>query len=292
MQKLATIAANFLSLLTWASVSIAQDALDSALAKRLTDAVLADGMPELRSFALEHNIKIFSNPNLVGDDLEAFQVTLGAQLSARITFETNEFQVLRLEECGTDLGNYGIPEWVPDDDAVPFGMIDKVRINAAFEGTGIDLQLTSSEAQNLRNFTATDWQIRDAPIHAYPALRALNETLFDLYWSGKTGVLHQIIDPSSGCGAGEIEVEIRSDPPLTAIHMIPELYFSVCEDVTSNPWDKSQCRWWSPSPEVGMVSGTYAYQGVTADGETRRGRISIDLRDTGDALEKPVIVLR
>jgi hypothetical protein len=292
MHKLATIAAKVLCLIIWASASIAQDALDSAITDRLTDAVLADGMPELRNFALEHNLTIYSNPNLGRDELEPYQVTIGGQLSARITFEFNEFQVLRLEDCGTDLGNYGIPHWVLDDDTVPSGLIDKVRINAALERAGIDIELTSSDAQNLRNFTGTDWQIGDTPIHAYPALQKLNETLFDLYEAGGASVPHQIVDPSWGCGAGEIEVEIRSDPPLAAIHMIPELYFSVCEDNTSDPWDKTQCRWWTPSPEVGLVSGAYAYQGITAEGETRRGKISIDLRDTGDALEKPVIVLR
>lgn len=274
------------------SPSVSQDALGSALADRLSQAALSDGMPELRLFSFESNIDLFANPHLSADEVEPYRAMIVGQLSQRVTSANLDFLVLRLEACGNNLGIYGIPEWAAASGNLPAGLLDQVRVNSALASAGLDVQLTNSEAASLRAFQDTGVEIAGVPVPDFPLLRSLNERLFDLNETGGTQALHQIIDPSWGCGAGEIEVEIRSDPPLTEIHMIPELYFSVCEDVTPDPWDKSQCRWWTPSPEVGMVSGTYAYQGVTSEGETRRGKINIDLREASDSLEKPVVILR
>jgi hypothetical protein len=273
-------------------MSLAQDALGFALNERLPEIILSDNMPQFRQFSPENYVDLSMNQNLDGDDLMAYEGTITRQMSDWVDSDSNSLRVLRLEACGNDLGNYGIPGWANDGVTITPGLLDRVRINAAFAHAGLDLRLTDSEAFALRDAQYTGLDVGFSSIMEYPALKLLNSALYDLNEQGKTDALYQIIDPSWGCGAGEIEVEIRSDPALTDIQMIPELYFSVCEDVTVDPWDKSQCRWWTPSPEVGMVSGTYAYQGVAADGETKRGKINIDLRDTGDALEKPVIVLR
>jgi hypothetical protein len=267
------------------------DALKAAVLARIGSAVLSDDQPELRSFVFTNAETVFSNSNVEGEDLQAFQVTVAGQLTGSFDIGQVPLRVLRLEECGNDLGHYGLPDWYNETQSPPF-ILDPIRLDQAFSLAGFRLDLDPSQIAQLREFQDSGQMVGDTPILAYPALRALNERLAEVFASGGTAELYQIVDPSWGCGAGEIEVEIRSDPPLTAIHMIPDLYFSACEDSAADPWDMAQCRYWFPSPEIGMVSGIYAYQGLTADGQRKTGRINVDLRDTGDPLQRPVIVLR
>jgi hypothetical protein len=267
------------------------DTLDAALSERLKASVLSDDQPELRSFVPTHAESVFSNPHVSGIDLEAFQFTVAAQLTGKFSIRQVPLRILRLEECGNDLGRYGIPDWYTQSQSSPF-ILDPIRLEQAFELSGFRLDLSPFEIGQLRHFQDSGKIIGETPISIYPALYALNERLAEMFAAGSTAELYQVIDPSWGCGAGEIEVEIRSDPPLTSIHMIPDLYFSVCSEKLADPWDMAQCRFWFPSPEIGMVSGVYAFQGVTADGQRKTGRINVDLRETGDPLERPVIVLR
>ncbi len=241
----------------------ADAALDRALFERLEMVIANDDMPGLRSFARRQ----FGG--LLPDGADWWREHLLRQLppEAASLPPDQPVGVLELEACGPLLSRYGIAE--RDDLGFDYGDIDRIRVTLALDGTGLGVDV-SLEAMNA---------LRDG--EDGHALRALNTRLYRYFADGRTDAILMVLDFSEGCGS-EIpsRVSIESAHKLHAISVIPDFYFSVCEDLFADPWDPSLCPWWDAAPEQLMVSGLYQWQGRLRSGELRSGSIQVDLDES------------
>jgi hypothetical protein len=107
-------------------------------------------------------------------------------------------------------------------------------------------------------------------------------------------VIYAIVYLVGDCGAGEIAVRINSVPPLSNLHVIPDFYFSVCEDLYSDPWSVDECRFWNSAPEILMLSGVYRYKGDLANGSEKRGKFDVDVISLWNSqnLDVPVLTIK
>jgi len=245
------------------AAAAADAALDRALFERLEMVIAGDEMPGLRSFERRR----FGE--LLPDGADWWREHLLRQLppAAASLPPHQPVDYLELEACGPLLGPYGIAE--RDDLGFDYGDIDRIRVTLALDaiGLGVDVSL---EAMNA---------LRDGEDRH--ALRALNTRLYRYFADGRTDAIFMVVDVSEGCGS-EIpsSVSIESAHKLHAISVIPDFYFSVCEDLHADPWDLSLCPWWDAAPEQLMVSGVYHWQGRLRSGELRSGRIQVDLDES------------
>ena len=111
-----------------------------------------------------------------------------------------------------------------------------------------------------------------------------NTALANAHAAGKTREPLVLLNFSDGCGAGEVLVEFRTDPPARTLRIIPEFFFAICEKQNVDAWSNRECRWWQDVLKGGeMVAGSYNYFAQTADGATRSGRFRV----TEQALTNP-----
>lgn len=170
--------------------------------------------------------------------------------------------VLALEGCGPVSSNVGLlrhpKEWE-----------DTVRILVALEALGLEFpfEVYGSVRHPAYGGTATLDEF---------SLEALNLFLLGQYETGKLDRQAVVIDPSDGCGAGEISVTIVSDGTLERLQVIPKFYFSVCEANSRDPWSSAECPFWSEVvSEQPSFAGTYTYVAEWNDGETTSGSFAV-----------------
>ncbi len=97
------------------------------------------------------------------------------------------------------------------------------------------------------------------------ALRRFNETLFRRYLAGQLDRPQLIIDPSEGCGAGEIDVEFVARSPLREFYLIPEFFYSVCLEQGRNVWSSTDCQYTTRGTRA-FAAGVWRYRAVFEDG--------------------------
>jgi hypothetical protein len=189
-------------------------------------------------------------------------------------------RVLFMEDCGADTAvALGVPEsYFPDYSGG--GLLDRARLISAARAAGIDWQTAVGFE---RDFGEGDGMLR--------LNRALaNEQADD----GAPPAI--VLDMSDGCGAGEILVTFRTDPPAAALRLIPAFFFSICQRQGRDPWSADECRWWKDVLRDGgeMVAGTYHYVAATTDGRERRGKLSVteNALQTADGMPAETISIR
>ncbi len=251
----------------------ADEALDRALFERLEMAIAGDDLPGLRRFERRQ----FSG--LLPETADWWREYLLSQLppKAASLLPNQPIGLLTLEACGPLIGTYGIAE--RSDLGFDYGDIDRIRVTLALDSVNLGADISREVVNGLRD--EEDGR----------ALRALNTILFQLFAEGRTDTLYMVLDFSEGCGS-EIPslIAIKSAERLNTVNVIPDFYFSVCEDRYANPWDLSLCPWWDAATEQLMVSGIYHWQGRTRSGKIRTGWIQVDLE--GPNWDTREIVLR
>jgi hypothetical protein len=89
-----------------------------------------------------------------------------------------------------------------------------------------------------------------------------------------------------GCGAGEIEVKVTTQPPGGTVYFIPSFFHALCRAQNIDPEDRTRCNRWHEADDgkLAEVSGHYVYFARWPDGATRRGTISFDKLSRGDTV--------
>jgi hypothetical protein len=89
-----------------------------------------------------------------------------------------------------------------------------------------------------------------------------------------------------GCGAGEITVNIETDPPGAQVLFSPTFFYEFCKAQKFNPEDTERCHHWreAVSGTVASVSGDYVYIARWSDGAARRGKLSISPGQDGQTI--------
>jgi hypothetical protein len=94
-----------------------------------------------------------------------------------------------------------------------------------------------------------------------------------------------------GCGAGEVNVTIRTEPGNGQAILIPVFFFELCKAQQYDPDNRSLCTWWVDPPEGAplAVSGDYFFRASWPDGVEKRGRASFDAAKDGQTfiIRKP-----
>jgi hypothetical protein len=88
------------------------------------------------------------------------------------------------------------------------------------------------------------------------------------------------------CGAGEVAVNITTQPPDGRVYFIPVFSFLLCREQRLDPEDMAHCdRWREPAQGLLVeVSGDYFYRAVWPDGVQRRGRLSFTNLEEGQTV--------
>lgn len=258
----------------------ADEALHRVLLEQLEAAVAGDDRPDLRSFVLQPFASVFDVDPLT-EDAGSFEpspfVLQQLQPEAANLPPGQPVRVVMLEDCGPLLEPYGLAE--REDLGFDYGDIDRIRLSLAFDASGLAADFSLEDVEALRSSSLTG------------ALRALNTRLFKLHAEGRTDALHMVLDVSDGCGSEPFTLmAIRPPKNLSAINIIPDFYFTVCEKRHADPWDVSLCPWWNAAPEQLMGNGLYHWQGRLRSGGTRTGSIRIDRE--WHSWEREVILLR
>jgi hypothetical protein len=90
-----------------------------------------------------------------------------------------------------------------------------------------------------------------------------------------------------GCGAGEIRVNIRTNPPGARVVFIPAFYYHLCRSQNINPDDPRTCDHWRDQPDgtLAAVAGDYFYFARWPDGVTTgRGRLQFRADQEGSTI--------
>jgi hypothetical protein len=92
-----------------------------------------------------------------------------------------------------------------------------------------------------------------------------------------------------GCGAGEITVQIATDPPGAQVLFIPTFFYELCRAQklqADDPWGNCSERWREAvDGTVSRVSGDYHYVARWSDGATRRGRLRMTDVEDGQTIK-------
>ena len=93
------------------------------------------------------------------------------------------------------------------------------------------------------------------------------------------------------CGAGEVNITIRTEPRNGQAILIPVFFFELCKAQQYDPDNRSLCTWWVDPPEDAplAVSGDYFFRASWPDGVERRGRATFDAAKDGQTfiIRKP-----
>ncbi len=94
-----------------------------------------------------------------------------------------------------------------------------------------------------------------------------------------------------GCGAGEVNVTIATEPKGGQVLFIPTFFYELCKVQQLNPDDAAACSRWREAVDgtLSQVSGDYLYQVRWPDGATRKGKLSFNKLEQGQTvtLRKP-----
>jgi len=94
-----------------------------------------------------------------------------------------------------------------------------------------------------------------------------------------------------GCGAGEVNITIRTEPRGGQAILIPVFFFELCKAQQYDPDNRAQCTWWVDPPDGAplAVSGDYFFRASWPDGVERRGRTTFDAAKDGQTfiIRKP-----
>lgn len=240
----------------------ADEALDRALIEQLQIVVAGDDRPDLRRFEPGTLGSLF-NADSQGFDPWREQIMRQLPPEAASLQPGLPIRRLVLEGCGPTIGRYGLAE--REDLGFEYEEIDRIRINLALAASGLATEFSLEDSSGLRDFEGS-------------GLRAFNTRLFRHYAKGRTDALYMVLDYSEGCGSEMFRgLAIRAPKGLHAVHVIPDFYLSVCAARYADPWNVSLCPWWNSAPVQVMGTALYHWQGRMPSGETRTGRVRIDL---------------
>ena len=101
----------------------------------------------------------------------------------------------------------------------------------------------------------------------------------------KTPLLNGVTE---GCGAGEIEFEVASNPPGGKIHIISDTDAMLCVATNKDPWDTEACHGWMgvSTKSMGLV-GIYRYTVSWSNGKKERDKFRIEPMDDAKKLCLP-----
>lgn len=89
-----------------------------------------------------------------------------------------------------------------------------------------------------------------------------------------------------GCGAGEVNIELRTDPAGGRATLIPVFFYELCKAQQLDPENEAQCKWWLESA-AGLpleVSGDYYIRGTWSDGLQKLTRMNFDPAQEGQII--------
>jgi hypothetical protein len=149
--------------------------------------------------------------------------------------------------------------------------------------------LTAYEAEELKLIAETpleamnDWGERRTKF-----LKSLAEKLA-AYRAGKPKLRKIVVE--GGCGAGEVNVTIATEPKGGQVLFIPTFFHELCKVQKVDPDDAAACTRWREAVDgtLSQVSGDYLYQVKWPDGATRKGKLSFNKLEEGQTvtLRKP-----
>ena len=86
-----------------------------------------------------------------------------------------------------------------------------------------------------------------------------------------------------GCGAGEVNVRIGTEPGGAQVMVIPTFFYELCKAQRLDPEDTSRCNRWREAIDgrLSQVAGDYIYTAKWPDGATRRGTLSFTGMEDG-----------
>jgi hypothetical protein len=94
-----------------------------------------------------------------------------------------------------------------------------------------------------------------------------------------------------GCGAGEVNVSIATEPLGAQVMFIPTFFYELCKAQRLDPDDTRRCNRWREAVDgrLSQVAGDYLYMARWPDGAIRRGTLSFTGMEDGQrvVLRKP-----
>lgn len=250
----------------------------SETANAVVDALISriDSSKDLRGMAEFQRVKV-RNGRLAfpwaGDDAhlqqfydEGYRQSVPPDIRQKIV-KAGGANVIVQDDCGYGLVNwFQIPPSYLNDDENPEGILWSAMIISAAKRTKL------SPIPFDRLYTAFN-QIGD---NDDGGLRRANQVL-EAVGRPPDDLPYVIVDQNEGCGAGELTVTIETDPPATRLRIIPEFFFSICENQRKDPWSDISCPWWRDAlgGDAEMLAGTYRFYARTATGATRTGRFGV-----------------
>jgi hypothetical protein len=179
---------------------------------------------------------------------------------------------------------------------------------ASLANIAFDVVIWSNNLKRL-NYPAASWQ---TPIAQYEAneialvQKGLAEAVTE--WADRRGKFLNALSgrlaerrakqPSlrkvvveGGCGAGEVNVHIATEPKGGQVLFIPTFFYELCRVQNVDPDDTKGCTRWREAVEgtLAQVSGDYQYVVRWPDGAVRRGKLSFQNLQDGQTvtLRKP-----
>jgi hypothetical protein len=94
---------------------------------------------------------------------------------------------------------------------------------------------------------------------------------------------------AEGCGAGEFEIRVLTEPRNGRILFIPAFFYQLCRAQQLDPNDTNRCDRWHEAlnGQLSWVAGDYYYIVHWPDGAVRQGRLSFNKSQEGQ-----VVVIR
>jgi len=84
-----------------------------------------------------------------------------------------------------------------------------------------------------------------------------------------------------GCGGGEVEVEIKTNPPGGTVSVISLFSYKLCQARGINPDDRERCSgWWEAVSVSEDLIGEYQYHAEWPDGKKKKGKFRIGKKTT------------
>jgi hypothetical protein len=129
------------------------------------------------------------------------------------------------------------------------------------------IQYEDRELNTIAGTTGDDSDERRTEFRRYLA-RKLNN-----YRQTTATSLPKVVPDDEGCGAGEADYGIRTDPPGGRVWLIPVYFYRLCKAQGLDPDNSQSCDRWRQAPNglVQPLSGDYYYYALWPDG-TRTGR--------------------
>jgi hypothetical protein len=147
---------------------------------------------------------------------------------------------------------------------------------AGYEGTELDL-ISTNAGKDLN-----EWYERQGQRHSeFVNILAQSLTAYKL----TSGAAPRVV-AKGGCGAGEMSVQIVTNPRGGRILFIPIFFYELCKAQNLNPEDTTGCNRWGEAIDgrLSQVAGDYIYVARWPDGTTRRGRLTFNNKQDGQTV--------